>query len=218
MDMNASATASALTRAPSAGTLSRMACGYSIVIPPGWCRIPVRSGTDKAVRTAAREAASAWPGNAPPDRVGSHRVELERRLREAARDARRSGGIDLCLPVLPVDGTPLAASFVVSEVLTRSSARAVMAQASDDEARPVTISGTEGLRSERIHGPIPDRGIETGAHHVDYILPVPGYAGRWLVIAFSTLGAGDPEDNVAFLLTGLFDAMMTTFRWRWASP
>jgi len=145
-------------------------------------------------------------------------VELERRLREAAREARRSGGIDLCLPILPVDGTPLAASFVVSEVLTRSPACAVIAQAADDEAQPVSISGTEGLRVERIRGPILDRGIETSSHHVDYVLPVPGCAGRWLVIAFSTLGAGDPDDNVALLLTGLFDAMMTTFRWRWVSP
>jgi hypothetical protein len=145
-------------------------------------------------------------------------VELERRLREAAREARRSGGIDLCLPIMPVDGTPLAASFVVSEVVSRSSARAVIAQASDDDAQPVTIGGAEGLRAERVLGPIPDRGIETGSRHVDYILPVPGCAGRWLVIAFSTFGAGDPDDPVALLLTGLFDAMITTFRWRWVSP
>jgi hypothetical protein len=150
--------------------------------------------------------------------VGPHRVELERRLREAAREARSRGGIDLCLPIVPVDGTPLAASFLVSEVLSRSSARAVIAQASDDEAQPVTISGTGGLRAERIRGPIPDRGIETGSRHVDYILPVPGCADRWLVVAFSALGAGDPDDHVALLLTGLFDAMMITFRWRWASP
>jgi hypothetical protein len=216
--MNASTAENAPTCAPLPGALGRKACGYTIVIPPGWLRIPVRSGTDKAVRAAAREAASAWPGDAPPDRVGPHRVELERRLREVAREARRSGGIDLCLPIVPVDGTPLAASFVVSEVFTHSSAYAVITQVTDDEAQPVTIDGTEGLRAERVRGPLPARGIDTGSRQVDYLLPVPGDTGRWLVIAFSTLGAGDPDDQTAFLLTGLFDAMMTTFRWRWASP
>jgi hypothetical protein len=44
-------------------------------------------------------------------------------------------------------------------------------------------------------------------------VPVPGEAGRWLLFAFSTLGAGDPGDEVARVLVQLFDAMMSTFRW-----
>jgi hypothetical protein len=52
-----------------------------------------------------------------------------------------------------------------------------------------------------------------GSRRVDYIVPVPGEVDRWLVIAFSTIGGGDPDDNVARLLVELFDAMMATFRW-----
>jgi hypothetical protein len=48
---------------------------------------------------------------------------------------------------------------------------------------------------------------------VDYAVPVPGAAARWLLVAFSTLGAGDPDDQVARMLVQLFDAMMSTFRW-----
>ena len=46
------------------------------------------------------------------------------------------------------------------------------------------------------------------------MLKVPGDPERWLVIAFSTLGGGDPDDDIARLLAGLFDAMMSTFRWQ----
>jgi hypothetical protein len=51
---------------------------------------------------------------------------------------------------------------------------------------------------------------------VDYVLAAPGNPGRWLAIVFSTLGAGNPDDQIAVLLTGLFDAIMSTFRWGWA--
>ena len=44
-------------------------------------------------------------------------------------------------------------------------------------------------------------------------MPIPGEGGRWLLFAFSTLGAGDPDDQVARMLVQLFDAMMSTFRW-----
>ena len=53
------------------------------------------------------------------------------------------------------------------------------------------------------------------SRHVDYVIPVPGRPGRWLVIAFSTLGGGDPGDEIARRLTELFDAIVSTFGWQW---
>jgi hypothetical protein len=61
----------------------------------------------------------------------------------------------------------------------------------------VTVDGVKGARSEHCPGPDPDQGIEYGSRRVDYAVPVPGSAGRWLLVAFSTLGAGDPDDQVA---------------------
>jgi hypothetical protein len=49
---------------------------------------------------------------------------------------------------------------------------------------------------------------------VDYTFPIPGDSRRWLAVTFSTPGAGDPGDQVAEALVELFDAIMTTFRWR----
>ncbi len=210
--------------------------GYSIVLPPGWRRIPVRSGAEKAVRAAVREAFSVLPRDAPPDRVGPRRMELERRLMNMVREVRGKGGIDLCLPVLPVYGSPLPASFLVSELFlapsagTDVAAASIMALLAATEiatqtatgtagtgehavAHPVTVDGAGGLRMERTAGPLPARDVEHGSRRVDYVLPVPGDPARWLAIVFSTLGGGDPEDQVAVLLTSLFDAMMSTFRW-----
>jgi len=53
---------------------------------------------------------------APPDKVGPYRRELERHLTDMVRNTRSKGGIDLCLPVLPVYGAPMAASFVVADI------------------------------------------------------------------------------------------------------
>jgi len=48
---------------------------------------------------------------------------------------------------------------------------------------------------------------------VDYVLPVPGHPGRWLIVTFATPGDGDPDGELAGLLVRLFDSIMLTFRW-----
>ena len=54
---------------------SGRSAGYSIVLPPGWRRIPVRWGSNKAIREAVDEAFSVLPKNAPPDTVGPYRKD-----------------------------------------------------------------------------------------------------------------------------------------------
>lgn len=88
--------------------------------------------------------------------------------------------------------------------------------AEPDTTQPVAVDGAEGVRVERAGGPIPGEGVDSGSRRVDYVLAAPGNPGRWLAIVFSTLGAGNPDDQIAVLLTGLFDAIMSTFRWGWA--
>jgi hypothetical protein len=196
--------------------------GYSIVLPPGWRRIPVRWGSKKAIREAVDEAFSVLPKNAPRDKVGAYRIELERYLTDLVRDARTKGGIDLYLPVLPVYGAPLPASFVVADISEAlrpagevpDPAQAILLFAADnDNAHPVTMDGAMGLRIEKTGKASIEGNEEFGAHQVDYVLSVPGTRDRWLAVYFATLGGGNPDDQVAALLTSLFDAMMTTFRW-----
>ena len=155
----------------------RRSTGYSIVLPPGWRRIPVRWGSKKAIREAVDEAFSVLPKDAPPDKVGPYRKELERYLTELVRDARNKGGIDLYLPVLPVYGAPMPASFVVADISEAlrpagevpDPAQAIaMFAAGNDDAHPVTVDGAMGLRIEKTGLASLEKGEEFGTYQVDY--------------------------------------------------
>ena len=195
------------------------AAGYTLVLPPGWERIPARQGTDEAIRAILDAKFRELPPNLPRDQLAPYRAEIEGRLRRAAAQARKNGAIDLYLPVQLRDGLPVPASFVVSEGSIPTAGidepeqivGYLVTEGADSAA--VTVDGVTGARSEQTAGPDPDQGVEYGSRRVDYAVPVPGDAGRWLLFVFSTLGAGDPDDQVARMLVQLFDAMMSTFRW-----
>lgn len=198
------------------------AAGYTIVLPPAWRKIPVRDGTDRAIKDIVDEAFAELPKNIPRDRVTPYRLELGRQLADAARRARRNGGTELYLPVKLQRGTLITASFVVSEGPAEPAGEAPAADpaqvasllaARSEGGRPVTVDGAAGARTERTAPPDETSGAVHGSRHVDYVLSVPGEASRWLVIAFSALSAGDQDDKFARLLVELFDAMMATFRW-----
>jgi hypothetical protein len=193
--------------------------GYSVVLPPAWRKIPVRRGTDKAVKEIVDEVFATTPPNVPRDRLTSYRMGLGRQLTDAARKARQQGGTELYLPVELERGTLIAASFVVSEGTVGSPskevdpAQIVALIAADGDGRPVTIDGAAGVRTEHTAPPDPSGGLEFGSRRVDYVLSVPADPSRWLLLAFSALGAGDPDDKFAGLLVELFDAIVSTFRW-----
>ena len=197
----------------------RSAAGYSIVLPPAWRKIPVRSGTEKAIRQIVDQAFAGLPENVPRDKVTPYRIQLTRQLTDAARRARQQGGTELYLPVELEHGTLIAASFVVSEGSVPSPggdldpAQMLAALVTESGGRPVTVGGAAAVRSEQVAPADPDSKIDFGSRRVDYVVPVPGDVRRWLLVAFSALGAGDPEDKFADLLVELFDAIMSTFRW-----
>ena len=193
--------------------------GYAMVLPGGWRRIPLLHGTRRVVTDILDEVFGRLPRNLSRDKVVPYRLELERRLQGMVRRARRQGALDLYLPVEYVHGVAVPASFIVSkgmlgggELLDASQVVATMMAESGD-ASPVTVNGVKGVRFERTAEP--DRTMKTPAasRRVDYVLPVPGIPGEWLVIAFSTLGDGRPEGQFTRLLVELFDAIVSTFRW-----
>lgn len=195
------------------------AAGYTLVLPPGWERIPARQGTDDAIKAILDAKFRDLPPDLPRDKLAPYRAEIEGKLRRAAAQARKNGAIELYLPVQLRGGLPVPASFVVSEgsIPTvgidepEQIVSFLVSEGTDGAA--VTVDGVTGARSEHCAGPDPGQGIEYGSRRVDYAVPVPGEAGRWLLVTFSTLGAGDPDDQVARILVQLFDAMMSTFRW-----
>jgi hypothetical protein len=85
----------------------------------------------------------------------------------------------------------------------------------DGDSVITTVGESMAVRTERIADPEPDEEIEERSRRVDYVVAAPGDPARWLAVAFSTLGGGDPEDDLASALVQLFDAVMSTFRWTW---
>jgi hypothetical protein len=115
-------------------------------------------------------------------------------------------------------GRSLAASFVVGGVvlpedLDELETLALVGELSAG-GRLVEVGGVPAARTERAEPGDPGSGLDVATRRVDYTVPIPGQPRRWLSIVFSTPGAGDPGDQVADALVELFDAIMTTFRWR----
>jgi hypothetical protein len=194
----------------------RAASGYTLVLPRGWCRIPLRQGTSAAIRQLLNERFSQLPR----DTVAPYRIEIERRLKEQVTQARRNGGVDLYFPVEITDSGPVPASFVVSEVFLPvpetagdDGALMVVAALAAEGAKVVQVDGATGARSEETVEGDPAAELTYGSRRVKYLLPVPGTPGRWLAVVFATPGAADPAGTLAGLLTDLFDAIMLTFRW-----
>ncbi|MEU5957314.1 hypothetical protein [Streptomyces sp. NPDC047525] len=201
---------------------TRNACGYTLIIPPGWTRIPLREGTEEAVKEIVDEAAERISGDLPRDKVTKARLELYRRLNSSVKEAQRRGGVDLYLPVEPMHGLLIAASIIVAKVDTvlRDGAdrQDVLTQLLTDstDVESVEVAGSAAVRKERTVDADPEKGAEAPSKHVDYIVQVPssGADSGWVVVSFSTIGDGDPAGDVTEVLVELFDAVMTTFRWR----
>lgn len=189
--------------------------GYRLVLPPGWRRIPLRAGTDEAIAATIEHS---FAGTAPRA-LEAERDALRNHLLGLAAAAAANGGLDLYLPAELSHGFTVAASFVVAELNFESvenpDAGSVLAGVISlrNGAGAVTVGGTAAARAESVAPADATRGIPLASRRVDYVLPVPRDAERWLVVTFSTIGQGDPQDDFARLLVDLFDAIMTTFRW-----
>src|SRR5487761_148551 len=205
------------TVAPQAREISGVR-GYTLVLPPGWERIPVRSETNQAIKAILDAQFRKLPAKTPRDKIMPYRVRVEGYLRKAAAQARKQGGIDLYLPVEFRNGTPLPASFVISEGSlatggTLASADLIAGFAEHDgDSATTTIAGGIALRSERAAQPEATGEGEYASRRVHYIVPVPGEGGRWLLAAFSVIAGEDAPGWFANLLVELFAAMMSTFR------
>lgn len=188
---------------------------YTLVLPPGWIRVSLGASVDAAVKDIADRMFARLPRDAYPQR----RREMEDMLRDMVRQARATNGIDLYLPVEEMHEVSVPASFVVGgaalpDQLDDLDTLGLLGTLAAD-GRLVDVDGASGVRTERIRPAAPDQGAGSPAsRRVDYVFPIPGDTRRWLAVAFSTPGAGDPTDQVADVLVELFDAMMSTFEWR----
>lgn len=195
--------------------VARRATGYTLVLPSPWRRIPLIGGTKSAIRKILDEAFAGLPRDA----VAPYRREVEQRIAQAVTQARRTGGTELYLPVAPKRDSILAASFVASEYSMEIPPSADPGElvsalaASQQDGQKVTVAESPAVRLEHTAEANPAAGIDFGSRRVSYLIYIPGNREVWLSMAFSTLGAGDPDDEFAKLQVTLFDAIVSTLRW-----
>ena len=148
-------------------------------------------------------------------------------VRDAAdvQAAADNGAVDVYLPTDTWHGFLIGASFVVSlvappglvpEGATGEEAAALLITelAAGEGADLMSIDGTPWVRVESVEEADPARAdIDVGTRRVEYLTPHPDIPQRWIIVAFSCTGAGDPTDEVADVTVRLFDAIMGTWRW-----
>ncbi|MEU1268155.1 hypothetical protein [Streptomyces sp. NPDC005799] len=211
--------------------------GYHLLLPEDWVQIPLRQGDAEAsVSSIVTAAFTRVPNGVPRDKLVPLRLELKRRLLAAVAEARKADVLELYVPMKLGGELNLGASFTVAQVRlpTRSGAGADPNGVSDPSGVAVQllaghrtagmvsadmssgeIDGAVAIRRERVVAAAPEHRAELASRRVEYLVAVPADAGQWLVVAFSTIGAGDPEDGLSEALVEWFDALMTTFRWSW---
>ncbi|MFF4253156.1 hypothetical protein ACFY1L_18310 [Streptomyces sp. NPDC001663] len=204
-------------------------------MPEDWVQIPLRQGdAEAAVRSIVTSAFARLPADVPRDKLTPLRLELERRLLAAVAGARKAEALELYLPMKLAGEVNLGASFTVSQARlpVRSQAAGGATRASDTTEVAVQllvgesptntsevdlssgeVDGAVAVRRERVVPADPARGIELASRRVEYLVAVPADPSQWLLVAFSTIGAGNPQDDLSQAMVEWFDALMTTFRW-----
>ncbi|MFI9153651.1 hypothetical protein [Streptomyces sp. NPDC053367] len=167
------------------------------------------------MREIVDTAVKQLPRNFPRDLATRYRLEVERRLNKGVSNARKSGGLDFYLPIMAPGGTPVAASFVVGEITFEGDhpGRFLDGMTSGSAYRPAEVGEAPGVRRELVVDADSQEEIELASRRVDYVAAIPGNPGRWLTISFSTMGGGDPRDELSDATVSLFDAIVSTFHW-----
>lgn len=197
---------------------------YSLVIPPPWQRIRLGPGMDADVDRVLERAVQDAPKDMPPDQVAAVRIRMREQLLKQLRAAREQGGEDFYFPPRPIHGIHLNASFVVSVVIPDARFGAddvapVQAQLIANGGEPRTIKDTLWVRSTEVIETDGTEMVEAGlrARKIDYTTAIPGDERRWVVVAATVIGDGDPYSEHTEMVGALFDAMMTTWRWTQAT-
>jgi len=196
--------------------------GFTIVLPPGWARIPVGKGSREVISAILDRT---FAGVQDPRAAGLRR-QLHTALTRQVRAAAAQSGAELYLPVERVHGVTVPASVVVSmprldpgedpaDVLLAVVARRPCAEV-------VEIGGAPAVRTLDVRAAAGPVGVgEDGAparRQLTYYLAdagaVPGASPRYAIVSAGILeDAGEGGGVVADAVTELVDAMLTTFRW-----
>lgn len=194
--------------------------GYRIILPRHWVHLPVDGDPRPRLRAFVDDAVRTVPRSVSPDQVGPLRRNLEEQLLRQVAAARGQGGRDIYLPGPNANGLLLGASIVVSETQLsdaegEGSDADVLALLASEDGRVLELDGMPWVRHEPTSAAAQANGgyAELPTRRVTYTGRRPDGAHRWMLVAFSCLGDGDPTSNHTHAVVELFDAIMGTWVW-----
>jgi hypothetical protein len=192
-----------------------------LMLPAGWVVLPTgadqRRDTDAAIEELVM---TALPADLPRDRAEPWRRELRRHLAHAVDEARETGARSVGFPVAPMDGVVIPASFCTAVVddPDPGDPERLLAGLLADAGPDGSFHEIGGGPAVRVESVVTEQGpggsYDGPTRRVAYYVPHPDVAGCWAVTTFTTLADGNPHGPFADALVVLFDAVMSTMRWR----
>lgn len=197
---------------------------YSIVDIPGWENLSLNSADRAHVdERIAQLAHQSVPEDAPRDSATPFRKEIHKHFAHVVEQARSAGAGLICIPTKRMGEIAVPASYTVSEwrdadrdQVEPSTLLRALAANTTSAAQMVDIDGQPALREEVVERARPrDEPLARWAgRRVTYTVSAPHDPRSWVLFTFVTTGDGDPQGALADLLVELFDAQLTTLRWR----
>ncbi len=202
------------------------AVGYRLILPPGWLRLDARSDAGRAKLDA--ELDRVLPRSYDPT-LAPVVAQARSQAHAALRQARDGGAVDLYLPLGGVRGIPIPASFLVAvrrfatappPNLAAKGSEALVAAltanlaATMPDAQVKLMPAGPAVRSARpATAPESEANPQLEGVRIDYVWPVPGDAALWVMVSFTAMRTPELPESITDQLAGLFDAIMSTWRW-----
>ncbi len=202
------------------------AVGYRLLLPPGWLRLDTRTDTGRARLDV--ELDRVLPRSYDPA-LAPVVAQARSQAHAAWRQARDGGALDLYLPLGGVRGIPIPASFLVAvrrfatappPDLAAKGAEALVASLTANLAATLPAAEVRlmpagpAVRSVRpVTADASEANPQLEGVRVDYVWPVPGDAALWVMASFTAMRTPELPEAIIDHLVGLFDAIMSTWRW-----
>ncbi|MCM3659528.1 hypothetical protein M3148_00735 [Georgenia satyanarayanai] len=191
---------------------------FTLVLPPGWSRIPLGTGSRPAVRAVVDRAVAGLDDR----RAVDVRRRLQQLLSEQVQAAQAQSGVELYLPTEQVHGISVPASVVVSLPPVGADADPMdlllAVAAKRRGAQVVDVGGKPAVRTEdrQESAPLGEIFAEThaAARQIVHFLADPDDRSRYAVVSGTVLeSTAEGGAAVADAVTELVDALVSTFRW-----
>jgi len=182
---------------------------FSILLPPGWARIPIDDHADAVFA----DIIDGVVAEAPPERRAMLRGFLTHTAAGAITAARAQGALDVILSFAAVDGVPIPASIatfrIEPDASLGSTPERILVSFATAGSRAVEIDGVPAIRRVR-ESAATDAGPAHRSIHFVFQHPV---SNDWMLLTASIVKSEEIDlGDVLEALEALIDAMVSTIR------